>query len=68
MLQVANMLNAAGISAVSGVSDTSLGEGDGVLRIKGRNREHIFLLSEEFLDNLPCNGEFYRNWMGECPS
>lgn len=73
MLRVAEMLNAAGISAVSRpvrVSDTSIGrKEDGVLRIKGRHgREHIFLLSEAFSSDLPVVGEFYLNWMCECPS
>ena len=58
------------INCVSNTASTGIDPdgGNAVIRIKVSDWLHIFLLSEEFLDNLPCNGEFYRNWMGECPS
>lgn len=64
MLQVAHMM---------GVENSSP-ESPNVLRFSGPDRQYIFLLSEEFLDNLPLRAgdrhmmsreEFLRNWTRE---
>jgi hypothetical protein len=40
-----------------------------VLRIEGRGRVFLFVLSEEFRDlDLPLNDLKAENWTGECPS
>ena len=41
----------------------------GVMRIKGRSKTHLFLLSDDFKEDLPLFGDLgIGNWTGECPS
>ena len=40
-----------------------------VLRIQGRGRVYLFLLSDDVRDDLPLGGDLQAsNWTGECPS
>jgi hypothetical protein len=53
---------------ITGATNTSIAV-ENVLRIEGRGRVYIFVLSEEFTEDLPLNGDLQAaNWTGECPS
>ena len=53
---------------ITGATNTSIAV-ENVLRIEGRGREYLFVLSEDFRENLPLKGDLQAtNWTGKCLS
>jgi hypothetical protein len=53
---------------IAGATNTSIAV-ENVLRIEGRGREYLFVLSEDFRENLPLKGDLQAtNWTGKCLS